>query len=173
METVHLYDAKTPEFKFALRHDLIDRPEFLPTKANPTDTGWDVRCAEKDGAILYRDSYHMISLGFRVLAPTGYWLKLVPRSSTFIKKHLHALYGTIDETYSGIVSFCCQMQHPSHLLVEPWEEKNNRIEFGDRIGQLIPVRRQEMIVSSISNEEIDKAFKERGERGGFGSSGQK
>ena len=171
-------EQQIPEFKFALREDLIDHPEFLPTKANPTDTGWDVRCAEKDGVILYRDSYHMIKLGFRVLAPPGYWLKLVPRSSTFIKKHLHALYGTIDESYSGEVAFCCQMQYPSndwpHLRIEPiWEEKNNRIEFGDRIGQLIPVRRQEMIVSSISNEEIDKAFKERGERGGFGSSGSK
>jgi dUTPase len=49
------------------------------------------------------------------------------------------------------------------------------IEKGERIGQLIPVKRQEMRVSALSNEELDAAFKERGLKrgaGGFGSTGK-
>ena len=46
------------------------------------------------------------------------------------------------------------------------------IDFGEALGQIIPVKRKEMIVESISNEEYNELCKQRNaERGigGFGS----
>ena len=49
------------------------------------------------------------------------------------------------------------------------------IPFGERIAQLIPVRRQEMLCESVSNEEFDRLCVERGGKrgsGGFGSTSE-
>lgn len=153
-----------PEFKFVLNEGL--GPEFLPTKAHLTDTGFDVRAA--DSVTLWPFETAMIDLGFRCFAPAGWWCKLVPRSSTFAKKNLHCLYGVIDESYQNSWRFACQYI-PPRSNTSPLT-----ISFGEAIGQIIPVKRQEMAVSQVSNEEFDKLCAERkGSRGtgGFGSSG--
>ena len=57
-------------------------------------------------------------------------------------------------------------------IVNPNDLTDLVINWGDALGQLIPVKRQEMIVEGISNEEYDQLCKERGHsRGanGFGS----
>jgi len=165
-----------PIFQFALTDKLIetcrlkdrDPGEWLPVKANDSDTGWDVRAAES--IFTTNGIYAKIPLGFRIFSPPGWWLKLVPRSSTFIKKYIHALYGTIDESFEGEAAFCCQFISPTI-----WRPGDGiQIVFGDRIGQLIPVRREEMIIKNISNEEFDKLCTERNAgrgAGGFGSTG--
>jgi dUTP pyrophosphatase len=185
MEQTDTNLIQIPDFKFALRDDLKDNPEFLPSKANNSDTGYDIRAASRETIITYPNQYLMIPLGFRVFSPEGYWLKLVPRSSTFIKKHLHALYGTIDQDWAGECCFCCQfilgtkivdMVGVSAQIQETFNTNIHKIEFGDRIGQLIPVRRQEMGIQQVSNEEIDKLYAERNSSrkdGGFGSTGVK
>lgn len=177
-----------PEYKFALREDLKDKLEFLPTKTNETDTGWDVRSAVKEKIILHPFDAILIDLGFRAFCPPGYWFELKPRSSSFAKKHLNCLVGTIDESYGGSVMLAAKFQPPKAVV--PYQGYGNsnafkfkhdydqtlEIEFGERIGQIIPVRRQEMIVSSVSNEEIEELYSKRNaERkdGGFGSSGNK
>jgi dUTPase len=181
-----------PIFKFALREDLNDNPEFLPARAHDTDTGYDVRAAQADRKLLVIKpfQYAKIPLGFRGLCPEGYWYKLVPRSSTFGKKSLHALYGTVDESYEGELVFACQyiptldIKHMTYLneykiveqlgVFEYESVKELTINFGDAIGQLIPVKRQDMDVVRLSNEELDAAYKARGAArgaGGFGSTG--
>lgn len=144
------------------------KPEdFLPKQANMTDTGYDVRCAEPNGVSLKPGVYKLINLGFNVFCPDGWWLKLVPRSSTFAKKHCHALYGTIDESYPDNVKFAVQYIPDSSVLL-----KNElSISFGERIGQIIPVRREIMEVKIGSKEEIKKlhALRASGRIGGFGS----
>jgi len=168
--------SEVPTFKFALTKELItycemtskDPEAWLPKQANYTDTGWDVRCAELVGAEFFHRDYQMIKLGFRVFSPPGWWLALKPRSSSFVKKHIHALYGTIDESYEGEVKFCGQ------LVCAPGLKQHLFIPFGDKIGQLIPVRRDEMLVESVSNEDFDKLCTERNAKrgsGGFGSTG--
>jgi dUTPase len=168
-----------PTFKFALQDGLDD--SFLPTKATKNDTGWDVRCAEPNGIKLYPFNYAKISLGFKIFAPSGWWISLKPRSSSFIKKQLHALYGTIDEEFPHVCMFCCQYI-PDDINYN--DLKNTRdsiehqyrrvltIEYGERIGQIIPVRRQEMVVEKISNEELEILNNNRNSErnGGFGSS---
>ncbi len=47
------------------------------------------------------------------------------------------------------------------------------MEFGDRIGQIIPVKRQDMGIKVISNKEMDEELKNRNaaRKGGLGSTG--
>lgn len=154
----------TPIFKFVLNEDLSD--QFLPTRGTELATGWDVRSAQ-DLTLEY-GQYAKIPLGFRVFIPPGWWLELKPRSSSFTKKSLHALYGVIDEDYFGQMIFACQYL-PSNT------DEKLEIKFGDAIGQLIPVVRHEMKVERINNEEYEnlcKASKTTRGAGGFGSTGR-
>ena len=150
-----------PEFKFALAEGLGD--EFLPKKSFETDTGWDVCCAEPRGVELFPFEYAKIRLGFKIFTPPGWWVSLHPRSSFFIKRFMHVLIGTIDEEYSQELMLCGQYI--------PESKKSLKIGFGDRIGQIIPVKRFEMVVKNISNEEFDDLCRRRDAKrsGGFGS----
>lgn len=158
-----------PTFKFALREDIKDDKRFLPTKAEPLSTGFDVRAAQPDRKpIVIRPGQKVkIPLGFRAFCPDGYFYKLCPRSSSFTKKSLHALYGIIDESYPLELIFAASYLPDISAL-----GSDLLIEFGEAIGQIIPVKRQEMQVKEITNEEIDQLYKERGaiRTGGFGSS---
>ena len=154
-----------PKFTFTVTDGLDS--SFIPNREDDKSTGWDVKCAERDGVTFFPGEMKMISLGFRVFAPDGWWLSIYPRSSSFVKKNLHALYGVVDETYEGNVMFAARYFKKGAGL---------HISFGERIGQIIPVRRQEMEVSEVSNEEYDVLCKNRaGSRrvGGFGSTGDK
>lgn len=180
--------ANTPTFSFALREDLKDDKRFLPTQAEPLATGYDVRAAMTDRQPLIVEpfQYLKIPLGCRGFCPEGWWYEVKPRSSTFAKKNLHALYGTIDQGFEGELVFACQ------YIPELNFTEGNRdgdfyyirgvygllpkitINFGDAIGQIIPIKRESMKVVEWSNEEYDNACKKRnGTRGagGFGSTG--
>lgn len=170
-----------PEYKFSLREDLKNEKQFLPTKAESKASGWDVRAAMPDKRALLVKPFEFIKipLGIRSFCPEGWWYEIKPRSSTFLKKNLHALYGTIDETYEGELVFACQYI-PEGGKVKRFvscffNDDALVISYGDAIGQLIPVKRQEMKVVECSNEEYDNICKERnGARGtgGFGSTGR-
>lgn len=171
-----------PTFKFALRENLKDRKEFLPTKGEPKATGWDVRSA--NSLIISPFEHVKIPLGFRTLCPEGWWFELKPRSSTFAKKNLHALYGTVDETYEGELIFACQYIPDTSIwssevvmqrITSCFSNSELVINVGEAIGQIIPVRRQEMNVIEATNEEIEEDYKRRAAKrgaGGFGSTGK-
>lgn len=176
-----------PEFIFTLNEGLDD--SFLPKQSTEQDTGWDVKAAET--ITFYPTQKVLIPLGLRCFAPPGYWLELRPRSSSFGKKSLHALYGVVDEPYEGQIYFACQWIPPfssseketmvngfnsaaSTGALKSYFYQTLTIEKGERIGQLIPVKRQVMSVSSVSAEDFKKLCEERGHKrgaGGFGSSG--
>lgn len=155
-----------PVFKFNLVNHYEGNKKLLPTRGTPRATGWDVRVGVS--SIEARPGQHIkIPLGFKVFAPAGWWLELRPRSSTFAKKQLHALYGVIDEDYEGECIFACQYIPDIKCLGNDLE-----LVFGDAIGQIVPVRRQEMTVQEVDNEEFDRLCKERNAlrgAGGFGS----
>lgn len=187
--------TETPEFKFCLVGDVDDT--FLPTKSKNTDTAYDVRAAE-DVTFTVPTESKLIPLGIKCFIPEGWWLKLNPRSSTFAKLKLHCLYGVIDEGYENQImlaaswqpTFIDNLKYKTTKAIEELgiSEALSRIgglqlqkgseltiKKGDRIAQLIPVRRQEMNVSKVSEEEFANLCKIRGgERGtgGFGSSGK-
>ena len=162
-----------PVFRFAVREDLKDMAgHFLPKKAESGSAGWDVRCAQKDRKpiTLRSGQYARIELGFRTIPPPGWWIDLRPRSSTFAKKSLHYLIGTLDFSWRGENAYACQYIPDINSL-----GKDLTLEFGEAIGQIIPVRMQDMMVQGISNEEYDEFCKtETNERGnkGWGSTGR-
>lgn len=162
-------EQEIPTFKFAVRNDLEHEKRFYPKRGTEKATGWDVSSASGKDVILRAGQYAKIPLGFRVFAPSGWWLELRPRSSTFAKKQLHCLYGVIDEDYEGECLFACQYIPDISSL-----GKDLTISYGDAIGQIIPVKRQEMKVEIVTNEEYEKLCKERSAArgsGGFGSTG--
>ncbi len=178
-----MIDLNPPVYRFALREDLKDDKRFLPTRGEPTASGWDVRAAT--AVTLKPLEQAKISLGFRGFCPPGWWYELRPRSSSYAKKNLHALYGVIDETYEGELVFACQyipsFMHMPMGLVE--EEDVRRymnsnilsIQVGDAIGQIIPIRREEMTVQEVTNEDYELLCKQRDAirgAGGFGSTGK-
>jgi len=155
-----------PEFKFALDDGLND--SFLPQRGSSHAAGWDVRAAED--TVIYKGSYALIPLGFKCLLPEGWWLEVRPRSSTFAKKHIHSLYGVIDIDYEGRCFFACQ------FVNDPLSNDSSgvTIDKGERIGQLIPHRVNDMKATIVSNDEFAALCKTRGMlrgAGGFGSTG--
>jgi dUTPase len=184
--------SEKPVFIFALREDLKEEKQFLPTRAEPKASGWDVRAAMVDRKPLIIQPFEQIKipLGFRGFCPDGWWYDLKPRSSTFAKKNLHSLYGTIDETYEGELVFACQyipsfkvkrmlmggsLNYITGLILDADTAPALQIDFGDAIGQIIPRRREEMIVDEKPNDVYDKLCKNRDAQrgaGGFGSTGK-
>jgi dUTPase len=175
-----------PDFKFVLRDDIKDNVDFLPKRANDTDTGWDVRCAVVGGVNMYPFEYKLIDTGLKVFCPTGWYLELRPRSSTHAKKHLNCLYGIIDNLYEGPIGFSCQWcpdvstaQIYHGTSFHDWARESNKvlhIPFGERIGQLIPKQVEQATMSLVSTDEYKSLCENRkGSRGagGFGSSGNK
>jgi len=223
-----------PQFKFALREDLKDNKEFLPSRAEPLASGWDVKAAwnaddvnqysyanifydinkyqifdSKSSGIIYlcekeiplvkskkikgvvttgkpkivsayvpAGEYIKIPTGFKILAPEGWWVELKPRSSTFAKKFCHSLYGTIDNGFYNELLFAIQFLPEENLYIHdhnldlitkddyygnttqelsqaPLEKQYLKIDQGESIAQIIPVRLQNMEVLEISNEEFD------------------
>lgn len=221
-----------PQFKFALREDLKDNKEFLPSRAEPLASGWDVKAAwnaddinvnihyvkiphdtnkyqlfnSKSSGIIYlcekevkskktkgvlttgipkivsayipAGEYIKIPTGFKILAPEGWWVELKPRSSTFAKKFCHSLYGTIDNGFYNELLFAIQYLPEDDLYTHdhnielrtiddyynnstqelsetPLETKYLKIDQGEAVAQIIPVRLQNMEVLEISNEEFD------------------
>jgi dUTPase len=179
-----MINIEVPEFKFCVADGLDD--SFLPTRGKDTDSGYDVRAAA-DVIFDIPTGKALIPLGIRAFIPAGWWLDLRPRSSTFAKLNLHCLYGVIDEGYENGIMLAVSWQ-PPHIEFKSAIDFVNfsgldfdrpdllTIAKGDRLGQLIPVKRQEMKVTGVSAEEFDRLCKERGgERGtsGFGGSGQR
>lgn len=161
----------TPIYKFALRADIENLTQFLPKQGEPLATGFDVRAApiDRKPLVLRPGQYFKIPLGFRAFCPAGWWFKLEPRSSTFAKKQVHALCGIIDEAYENEAVFAGQYIPDITKFAE-----DLTINFGDALGQIIPFKRQLMVVEHVSNAEFDQLCKARnGQRGtgGFGSTG--
>lgn len=154
-----------PIFKFALRENIKEDKRFLPTRAEPEATGYDCRAAllNKEPLTLSPGDYFKIPLGFRAFCPPGWYYQLHPRSSSFVKKHMHNLIGIIDETFPLETIFAGQYLPPN--------EEKLTINWGDPIAQIIPKRRVDMKVIEISNEEYDNDIKERNavRTGGIGS----
>ena len=168
-----------PIYKFAIREDLKDSGiNFLPERATPRSTGWDVKAAfpDRKSITLHCGSCAKIPLGFRTFCPEDWWFELKPRSSSFAKKQLHCLYGTIDEDYEGQLILAVQYL-PDHIgVIDNLFSPALTIEFGEPLGQIIPVKRVEMGVEEITNSNYDELCLNRNAKrgaGGFGSSDKK
>ncbi len=158
----------TPEFKFALREDLKDNKEFLPAKSEPNATGYDCKAAflDKKDLVIKPGQYFKIPLGFRCHCPEGWYYQLHPRSSSFVKKHMHNLIGIIDQDFPLELIFAGQYVPDSSNF-----SNDLVIKYGDTIAQIVPTKRVDMVTTEITNNEYDKLHisKKSIRVGGFGS----
>ncbi len=158
-------------FKFVLTESLkkqcvdhnTDPKTFLPAKAEPSATGYDVKSAVTID--LVPGELFKIPLGIKSLCPRGWCLELHPRSSSFMKKDMVCLVGQIDQDFN----------HEIHLVGRYFGKTSIQIEFGERVGQLIPRKITEMETVEVSEEQYNIALKQRGSvrNGGIGSTGNK
>ena len=159
--------------KLQAKFDIINDSEkkihgFLPERTTDFATGYDVKNAGEN-LVIKPFEYVKIPLGFRAILPEGFWFYLVPRSSTFAKKHLHCLNGIIDQDFESAWFFAGQYIPRNDIASEPYLG----IAHGDRIAQIILLPRYEFEAIAIDSSEFAKLSKERcSKRGeGFGSSG--
>ena len=143
---------------------------FLPERTTECATGFDVRNAGEN-LVIRAFEYVKIPLGFKCIIPENFWFFLVPRSSTFAKKHLHCLYGTVDQDFEKQWFFAGQYIPRNDFTNEP----HLGVAYGDRIAQIILLPRYDFEAVAIDSSEFAKLSKERAsKRGeGFGSSGDK
>jgi dUTPase len=161
--------------KLQVKFELINDAEkkihgYLPEKTTSLATGFDVRNAGEN-LVLKPFEYAKIALGFRCLIPSEFWFFLVPRSSTFGKKHMHALYGTIDADFESAWFFAAQYVPENDLSEAPYLG----IAHGDRIAQIILLPRYDFEPVLIDSCEFaQESMLRASTRGsGFGSSGDK
>jgi dUTP pyrophosphatase len=134
---------------------------LMPTRANPTDAGLDLRAAVSK--LLPSATPTLIDTGVSVQIPPGHVGLVFSRSG--LAKHgvtLSNSVGVIDSDYRGniMVSLICNVEHEREIFI-------NR---GDRIAQLVVVPivlPQIQVVDEDDEEWLNTA---RG-TGGFGSTG--
>lgn len=142
----------------------------LPTKAHPSDAGWDLYYApETDDPYLAEHASVRIRGLHRVVVPTGIAIEMPPdyvgliwpRSGLAVKSGIHVMAGVIDSSYRGQIKVCLYNTHYAHedgaVLLSP----------GDRIAQIIFHQLPQTELMEVA--ELDDT--QRGE-GGFGSSGR-
>jgi dUTPase len=152
--------CETPIFQFCLADGATK--EYLPKQGEDMATGYDVRAFIPHALVLNAGDKAIIPLGLRCFSPQGWWLALESRSSTFAKFDLLSLDGIIDTAYEGSIGFVCR------YFPTPGGSLTMTIAPGQRLGQLVPFRRQEMLVESISQEEFDFLCLTRGGTRGAG-----
>lgn len=136
---------------------LPDAP-FEPPMLKPAregDVGLDlVTCIAEDELTIPAGGMADISSGLSLKLPRGCWASIRARSSTFAKRQLFVMDGTIDSDYTGPVNFF--VFNPNRYDVT--------IKRGDRLAQLVVHRMVSFGVEYVS--ELPQT--ERGTQG-FGS----
>lgn len=124
----------------------------LPTKAHPTDLGYDLYADETvsiDG-----NSALKIKTGIAVGFPEG-WGGFIKDRSSMASKGFAVIGGVIDQAYIGELS-----------IVITYKRGVTTIQKGDKIAQLVPIPLTNWPIIEVDN----LGTTDRGEKG-FGSSG--
>jgi len=111
-------------------HPECPNEDPISGPAKPGDVGYDLKTwVENDGGTFVVNPQKMVNIrtGVYIKLPEGYWGDIRPRSSTFAKRKLFVMGGTIDEGYTGELSIF--IWNPT---LEP-----HPIHNGDRLAQLV------------------------------------
>lgn len=138
----------------------LDYESQIPTRANPTDAGLDLRAAQNVWTTSVGERV-LVKTGVRVKIPVGHVGLLVARSSLSKKGWtLSNSIGIIDSDYRG------------ELLVSMYKfTTGETISQGERIAQLLIVPIALPTVEVFTGTDEEWVDTQRG-TGGFGSSGQ-
>lgn len=147
----------------------------MPEKKSSGAVAWD--CFAREDTIV-KAAPVLIGLGFMAEPPEGYYLEIVPRSSTGLKTNLRQpnSIGVIDSDYRGEVKAMYESKieerkvaHSGTVFSAPVYKcvgTATSIKAGDRIAQMI--LRKKYDADLVEVEELSET--ERG-TGGFGSTG--
>lgn len=134
-------------------------PIEVPIKAPAYDgdVGYDLGVAIKDSTmILPAGAFIDLPTYVRVELPSGMWGDIRPRSSTFSRRKLMVLGGTIDNGYRGLLS----------VFVFNPNQTDITIHQGDYLAQLVLCP----IITPPLEKVSELSVSQRGDKG-FGSSG--
>lgn len=136
---------------------LLDSEAKSPSRAYPTDTGYDVY-VNRD--VTVTDKPQAFPTGVKVIIPKGYGIRFREKSGKALLG-LEIKAGTIDETYRGELKVVAT----SHV------HGGLKLRAGEAICQMVLEKRNDADVEVITQEEFDATQTDRGE-GGFGSTGR-
>lgn len=183
-------DAMLNDNKVTIGFKRLSDDAILPTKAHPTDSGFDLYAS--DDVIIEPGETVIVPTGIAVELPPGYEAQIRPRSGVTAKTKLRVQLGTIDNGYRGelgvivdnifpliyesngdvamtdvVVSINGHNDDESFAKTHCFPSGTHYIPNGTRIAQLVIQRLPE-----TEAVEIDE-FSEDSERGagGFGSTG--
>ena len=167
-------DALLNEDKVVVGFKRLSDDAILPTKAHPTDSGYDLYANED--VIIEPGETVIVKTGIAVELPAGYEAQIRPRSGVTAKTKLRVQLGTIDNGYRGelgvIVDNISQIGQEDRGInyidgsPEHYESTYYYILKGDRLAQLIIQPVPHTVVNEL--EKLNSTY--RGEKG-FGSSG--
>lgn len=152
-----VHDFGEPIKKVKVRYHFEKYPNMV--KIKQLDQGDYIDLAVAEDISLKAGEFKYISLGVSMKAPSGYLIKVYPRSSTF-KNYgilLANSVGIIDESYCGdndIIHF------PAYAT------RDVEIKAGERIAQFTIEKKQNIIIEEV--EKLDGP-----DRGGLGSTGKR
>ena len=133
---------------------LLRSDAIVPKRATPGSAGYDLSSVEE--VTLKAGSLgNTISTGIAVVAPTGTYIRIAPRSS-ISKRGIEVGAGVIDEDYRGEIK----------VVLHNHSETDVQIDKNARIAQMIceAIQTPEVVIVDFLD------LTERGE-GGFGSTG--
>ena len=132
----------------------IDHADFLPTRANEGDAGWDLRAAME--IVLLPGLVTKVPLGIRSDFSLGYEAQIRPKSG-YSAKGLICILGTVDAGYRG--DWAAVLHNTTD---EPYV-----VSRAQKIAQVVFAKLQPVEIEATTQPLSDS---ERGE-GGWGSSG--
>lgn len=143
-----------PTFQVYLAHENAR----MPTKSNPTDSGFDLYACEEGG--INAQSWGIIPIGIHIGLAPGHEIQVRSRSGMAAKKGVFVMNapGTVDQDYTGEIQ----------VIMLNFSRNGFRYKIGDRIAQMVPCR-----LAPVVFEQTD-AKPENESRGdaGFGSTGR-
>lgn len=153
---------------------------ILPTKAHPTDSGFDLVASED--VIIEPGETTIVPTGIAIELPAGYEAQVRPRSGVTAKTKLRVQLGTIDNGYTGDIGVIVdniaketEYERPGYFHLDSslylnhrvmYEEGTYKIRKGDRIAQLVI-----QPLPAVEAYEIDDLEATERGAGGFGSTG--
>ena len=129
----------------------------IPERGSAGAAGYDIYCDQSH--TLVAGSRALISTGWAIQIPDGYYAEIRPRSGLAVNHGIDTLAGVIDSDYRGEVKVAL-INHSSEFGVE--------IQKGIRVAQLVFKRHETPAIMLVD----DLCDSSRGS-GGFGSTGVK
>ncbi|KKN81558.1 hypothetical protein LCGC14_0318170 [marine sediment metagenome] len=130
----------------------------MPTKSNPTDSGFDLYACE--GGAIGPMSWGVVPTGIHLGIESGFEVQIRSRSGLAAKQGVFVMNapGTVDQDYTGEI----------RVILLNFGTQPFRYKVGDRIAQMVPFKLDKIFLAQVE----DKPENESRGDAGFGSTGR-